>query len=245
MKNRFNRESNPYAPIYGEAIWADAGILKTFEEKTVNNLIKKHPDLMASFMDKENQGYSIPRNLSTLFYTYPTEAISKFLEIDIDAVISFSKDIQLSCNYIQYSTNCYQYALNDPTIHHPGVSACPAGANVLESNNSNDLINNIISDGALDAGTIFPNIRKGYYRIALLYYNNNKNYYHLIRENQSNNGLICSYKHGTYMPDYRDDDGKIITDIERANLKNYTIENYFHIKQGGLKTKPLSVPDFK
>ena len=243
MKNQFNIQSNPCAPIYGEEIWKDAGVLKTFEDKTVRYLQKKHPQLMKSFMNKENTGYSIPRNLATFFHICPFEFISDYLKINIDDVIKFSEDIKKSCNYVQYSTNCYQYALNDTTIHSPGCSTSPNGINFIENNSLEHLIKNVIADGAINAGKSLPPIKEGYYRIALLYLDEKTKDYHFARENQSTQGTVWSHKEGTYTPLCYDDNGKIITNIEDFKFRKYEIENYFHIKQGGLKTKPIPIPN--
>lgn len=241
LESRLILPSNQSAPEYSPNEWNDTGILRVYEANALNHLRKNHTNAYFSYKHKYPSS-QILKAMSVDFAITDYDDLVKELHLDIDSIKNLHETQKIICNLLQYSTNCYQYAVNDKTIHNQGCSTNPNGRLKYKkySGYKTAVIRGIIKDGGIYAGRNLPEIKNNHYRIALAF--NNLSYepdYHFIRENKIGDKAIWSHKFGRGEVIHKDQIDDIITCPTDMYMNNYKIEHYFQIPTGGLKTTPL------
>ena len=239
--NKFNNIANPYAPIYGDPKWSDLrmGLLE-FEDQVIEQLNIKHSNIIdifkSVFNEKEDRLLKeIIRSLSN----HNDNQLCLWFNTDMQQLNIFKNEIKSLCNSVQYSTNCWQYAVNNSNIHSIG--------RVLDPNNTNpknpsQAINNTKRAGLEYMGRELPQIKKDHYRIALAFREVDGKDYHYIRESQiaGFSRPVWSHKIGQLQEINHDNNYKVIQHPDAGDYENYKLIGYFQVPSPGLK---LKLPD--
>ena len=141
----------------------------------------------------------------------------------------------------QTRANCYAYSINFQASY-PGSKPDPGGKVKeykagLHEDFKKAVIEGAVDDGLLHAGSVKPEEKRGYYRVALAFRQGENIGYHWLRENYNSNSW--SHKNGHSVVSNCDDRGQVITDPELASIENYKVEEYFYVIAGGIKPQCL------